>query len=108
MTFGPPLVAQPNYGKDPSRSRTFTYDALNRIASAQTTGTDCSATLPDGHTKNWGNTYSYDPWSDLVAKIPTKCGAENVSFTMNVKNEPTANSFLVIVGWRHCRDKLGG
>jgi RHS repeat-associated protein len=80
-------------GKDLSRSRTFTYDSLNRLASAQTRGTDCSAVLPDGHTKNWGNNYSYDPWGNLLAKTPTTCGSENVSFTMNAKNQPTAYIF---------------
>ena len=79
--------------KDPSRGRTFNYDALNRLTSAQTTGTDCGALLADGHTRNWGNSYSYDPWGNLLSKTPTKCGAENVSFTMNAKNQPTAYTY---------------
>jgi hypothetical protein len=41
--------------RDTSRSQTFTYDALNRLLSAQNAGTDCTKTLPDGHTEYWGN-----------------------------------------------------
>lgn len=79
--------------KDPSRSENFTYDALNRLTSAQSTGTDCNALLVDGHTKNWGNTYSYDAWGNLLGKTPTKCGSDSIGLTMNVKNQPTAYSF---------------
>jgi RHS repeat-associated protein len=73
-------------GKDPDRSRTFNYDALNRLTSAQTAGADCSARLADGNTKNWGNNYSYDPWGNLLSKTPTKCGAENQTWSVNTKN----------------------
>ena len=74
--------------KDSSRSESFTYDALNRLASAQTAGTDCTATLVDGHTKNWGDSYAYDAWGNLLSKTPTKCGGENIAGTMNTKNQP--------------------
>ena len=73
--------------KDPDRSESFTYDALNRLTSAQTAGTDCSAVLVDGSTKNWGNNYSYDAWGNLLAKTPTKCGALNASWAVNTKNQ---------------------
>ncbi len=46
-----------NY-KDANRNQTFTYDALNRLATAQNAGTDCTVHLPDGHTEYWGNSYS--------------------------------------------------
>jgi RHS repeat-associated protein len=61
-----------------SRSQSFTYDSLNRLASAQNAGTDCSEVLPDGHTKYWGNSYGYDPWGNLINKTITKCGAEHL------------------------------
>jgi YD repeat-containing protein len=51
-----------NY-RDQSRNQTFTYDALNRLTSAQNTGTDCTKTLPDGHIEYWGNSYNYDAWT---------------------------------------------
>ena len=74
-------------GRDSSRGRTFNYDVLNRLTSAQTAGTDCTARLADGHTKNWGNNYSYDAWGNLLGKFGTKCGADNVGFNVNVKNQ---------------------
>lgn len=72
---------------DQTRSKAFTYDALNRLASAQTAGTDCAVILPDGHTKFWGNSYSYDSWGNLLSKTPTECTAENLSVTADTKNQ---------------------
>jgi len=46
-----------NY-KDTTRSQTFTYDALNRRASARNAGTDCSVTVLGGLKKFWGNIYT--------------------------------------------------
>jgi len=34
--------------RDARCSQSFTYDPLNRLISAQNTGTDCNQTLPDG------------------------------------------------------------
>jgi RHS repeat-associated protein len=73
--------------KDLSRIQTFTYDALNRLTSAQNNGTDCSIKLPDGHTKFWGNTYNYDAWGNLVEKAPSKCAAENLSVAALPNNQ---------------------
>lgn len=68
-----------NY-KDTGRTQTFTYDALNRLASAQNAGTDCTKkTLNSNQTEYWGNSYSYDPWSNLTGKTVTKCSAETLS-----------------------------
>jgi hypothetical protein len=50
-----------NY-KDNTRNQTFTYDALNRLASARNAGTDCIATVLGGLKKFWGNNYTYDAW----------------------------------------------
>jgi len=43
--------------RNSSRTQTFTYDALNRIASGQSSGT--------GGT-NWGETYTIDAWGNLT------------------------------------------
>ena len=45
-----------NY-KDANRSQTFTYDALNRVISAQNVGTDCNAIVLGNKTEYWGNNY---------------------------------------------------
>src|SRR5258708_4535991 len=45
--------------RDNTRSQSFTYDALNRIATADTqatTGTKC-----------WGESFSYDPWGNMLS-----------------------------------------
>ena len=57
-------VYQIRNNRDTTRSQTFTYDALNRIASAQsqaTSGANC-----------WGNSYTIDPWGNLTNKTVTK------------------------------------
>jgi RHS repeat-associated protein len=74
-----------NY-KDANRNQTFTYDAMNRLASAQNAGTDCTVKLPDGHTEYWGNSYSYDAWGNLTQKTVTKCSAENMNITADSHN----------------------
>ncbi len=64
-------VFQITNNRDTTRSQTFTYDALNRIASAQsqaTSGANC-----------WGNNYTIDPWGNLTNKTVTKCSAETLS-----------------------------
>jgi RHS repeat-associated protein len=73
--------------KDNSRNQTFTYDALNRLISAQNAGTDCTKTLPGGKTEYWGNNYSYDSWGNLLAKSVSKCSAENLSLTALANNQ---------------------
>src|SRR6185437_12931759 len=64
-----------NY-KDANRTQTFTYDALNRLASAQNAGTNCAAMTVNGKTEYWGNSYTYDAWGNLTNKNQTKCGGE--------------------------------
>jgi RHS repeat-associated protein len=70
-------------------SATFTYDTLNRIASAQSTGTDCTTLDAVKHiSKNWGNSYAVDAWGNLTTKTPTKpgCYSENLNETVNAAN----------------------
>jgi RHS repeat-associated protein len=74
-----------NY-KDANRNQTFTYDGLNRVTSAQNAGTDCTAKVLQNKTEYWGNSYTYDAWGNLVGKIITKCGAENLSVTADTHN----------------------
>jgi RHS repeat-associated protein len=57
------------------------------LTSAQNAGTDCTKTLPDGHTEYWANNYSYDAWGNLLQKKPTKCSAENLSLTASATNQ---------------------
>ena len=76
-----------NY-KDNTRNQTFAYDALNRLASAQNAGTDCTVNVLGGNKKFWGNTYAYDAWGNLVnkVKIGTACAGENLSVTADAHN----------------------
>jgi YD repeat-containing protein len=74
-----------NY-KDANRNQTFTYDALNRLTSAQNAGTDCTAATVNGKTQYWGNNYGYDAWGNMLSKATTKCGAENLSVTADAHN----------------------
>jgi RHS repeat-associated protein len=68
------------------RDQTFTYDALNRLVSAQNAGTNCSAMVLQNKTEYWGNSYSYDAWGNLLQKSITKCGAEHLSVTADAHN----------------------
>jgi RHS repeat-associated protein len=68
------------------RDQTFTYDALNRLTSAQNAGTDCTAKVLQNKTEYWGNSYGYDAWGNLLQKTVTKCGAENLIVTADAHN----------------------
>lgn len=65
----------------PVNSRTFTYDPLNRLATAQTTGTDCTQFASNNLTKNWGQSYSVDPWGNLLQINVTKCSTPTFAAT---------------------------
>ena len=68
------------------RDQAFAYDALNRLVSAQNTGTDCSVTVLQNKTEYWGNSYVYDAWGNLLQKTVTKCGAESLIVTADTHN----------------------
>jgi RHS repeat-associated protein len=68
------------------RDQTFTYDALNRLISAQNAGTNCATMVLGNKTEYWGNSYGYDAWGNLLQKNVTKCGAENLSVTADAHN----------------------
>jgi YD repeat-containing protein len=68
------------------RDQTFTYDALNRLTSAQNAGTNCATMVLQNKTEYWGNSYGYDAWGNLLQKTITKCGAENLVVTADPHN----------------------
>jgi RHS repeat-associated protein len=80
-----------NY-RDQTRNQTFTYDALNRLASARNAGTDCTVTVLGGLKKFWGNNYTYDAWGNVIGKsllqtpAPAACAGENLSVTADAHN----------------------
>ena len=83
-----------NY-KDNSRNQTFTYDALNRLTSAQNAGTDCNKVVLGGLKEYWGNTYSYDPWGNLTnkTKISSACAGEGLSVAVSATNHITTAGY---------------
>ncbi len=72
--------------RDATRSQTFTYDALNRLASAQNAGTDCTKTTVNGKTSYWGDNYGYDAWGNLLQKVVTRCSAEGLILNSDAQN----------------------
>ena len=63
--------------RDNNRTQNFTYDSLNRIASAYTTS------------NLWGNTYLIDAWANLLQKngVAGKNQGEGLTQTVNTKNQ---------------------
>jgi RHS repeat-associated protein len=73
--------------RDPLRSQSFTYDALNRLATAQT-----NATFATAPTKCWGEQFTYDPWANFLSITGsgspyTGCTQEGLSTTATTKNQ---------------------
>jgi len=67
------------------RTQNFTYDYMNRLASAQsqaTSGADC-----------WGDTYGYDRYGNLLIMTPTQCSSPSLSVTVNSSNQITNTGF---------------
>ncbi|MBZ5489706.1 MAG: hypothetical protein LAO76_02095 [Acidobacteriia bacterium] len=65
---------------DSSRSQVFTYDALNRLASA----TD---------NVHWGNTYGYDAWGNLQKAPMGSLSGENLQHAGDTDNHLTGYSY---------------
>jgi YD repeat-containing protein len=64
---------------DTTRTQLFTYDNLNRLASAQsqaTSGANC-----------WGDSYGYDRYDNLLNMNVTQCSAPNLNVTVNNNNQ---------------------
>jgi RHS repeat-associated protein len=66
--------------RDLSRSVSYSYDQVNRLATAQTSST-------------WGNSYTYDAWGNLLQKNVIKGTAESMSLTVNNKNQIISPAF---------------
>ncbi|MGH9530767.1 MAG: RHS repeat-associated core domain-containing protein, partial [Terriglobales bacterium] len=78
-------VVQIVNNRDTNRTQSFTYDELNRIATAQsqaTSGTHC-----------WGNSFAYDIWANLLSKTVTKCTAETLTVAVSTSNRITNSGF---------------
>jgi RHS repeat-associated protein len=75
-------VVQITNGRDTTRTTAYTYDQLNRLATAQT---------PSAAT--WGDSYVYDAWGNLLQKNVIKGTAESMALTVNNKNQVTTPAF---------------
>jgi len=70
---------------DTERTQTYTYDSLNRLATAQTqatSGGNC-----------WGLSYGYDRYSNLLTSTVTKCAAPSLNLSVNTQNRITNSGF---------------
>jgi RHS repeat-associated protein len=75
-------VVQITNGRDSTRTTAYTYDQLNRLATAQT---------PSAAT--WGDSYVYDAWGNLLQKNIIKGTAESMALTVNAQNKVTTPAF---------------
>jgi RHS repeat-associated protein len=74
-----------NY-RDASRSQTFTYDALNRLASGSSSANTGAY--------SWGENYSVDAWGNLqISPIGTKAHGGNFTLSGNAQNRPTGLAY---------------
>jgi hypothetical protein len=68
-----------------ARTQTYTYDNLNRLATAQsqaTSGTYC-----------WGQSFGYDRYANLLSTTVTQCTAPALSLSVNTNNQITNSGF---------------
>jgi RHS repeat-associated protein len=75
----------------PNGSVNYTYDTLNRVNSAATLGTACTAMA--GGTLNWGSTFTVDAWGNLTAQTPTLCTAVSMASAANSENRLTTATY---------------
>lgn len=75
-------VVQITNGRDSTRTVAYSYDQVNRLATAQT---------PTATT--WGDSYVYDPWGNLQQKNVIKGTAETMALTLNAQNQVTTPAF---------------
>jgi RHS repeat-associated protein len=71
--------------RDTSRTQTFTYDNLNRIATGQSqadSGGNC-----------WGQSFGYDRYANLTTIGITKCTAPMLDLSVNTQNRITNSGF---------------
>lgn len=89
-------IASITNNSDNTRSQTFTYDNLNRLASAQsqaTSGSNC-----------WGLNMGLDTIGNLTTETPTQCSAFPLSISVNAKNQITNTGFAYDLDGRMTSD----
>jgi hypothetical protein len=64
---------------------------MNRVVSAKTLGTACTAV--NGGTLNWGESFTIDPWGNLTAETPTLCSAGSLSTSATALNQLAAAAY---------------
>ena len=79
--------------RDTTRSQQFTYDALNRISTAETTSTH--ATSP---ANCWGDQFGYDAWGNLLSISPvssayTGCTYQPLSVVATASNQISGDTY---------------
>jgi RHS repeat-associated protein len=80
-----------------SASQKFTYDSLNRIATAQTSGT-----AGNGLASCWAETYTYDAWGNLYAfgaNPTTQSAYTGCSQESGLSSSPTTKNQLSAYGY---------
>lgn len=78
-------VASISNNIDNTRTQTFTYDPLSRLATAQsqaTSGGNC-----------WGLSFGVDPLANLNSETVTKCSANPLSVSVSAKNQITGLAY---------------
>lgn len=75
---------------DNTRSQIFTYDSLNRLATAETT-----EGFSTNESRCWGESYTYDQWSNLTSigvasAAYSGCSQESLSVTALANNQLSA------------------
>ncbi|HLK04442.1 MAG TPA: RHS repeat-associated core domain-containing protein, partial [Candidatus Acidoferrum sp.] len=91
---------------DMDRTQSFTYDSLNRLSSAWTTGTNQPAFNGDTDylQECWSENYSYDPWGNLLKLGPgssssyTGCTQES-GFDFSSSGSIGANNRIAVSGY---------
>jgi RHS repeat-associated protein len=92
-------VAQIANNDDWHRWQYFTYDSLNRIATAKTAATNQPAYQGDNSIAVcWGEQFGYDPWGNLlgisaVSSSYTGCTQESLSVAVGSKNQIIGNTY---------------
>jgi len=86
----------------PGRTQAFSYDSLNRIATAQsaaTSGADC-----------WAQQFGYDAWGNLLTETPTLAGCPmtTLNVTVNANNQITNSGFSYDTAGNLLSDGTGG
>ena len=92
-------VAQIANNGDWHRWQHFTYDSLNRIATAKTAATNQPAYQGDNSIAAcWGEQFGYDPWGNLlsisgISSAYTGCTQESLSIAVNAKNQIIGSTY---------------